>query len=134
MNAENNSASLLGVHVVLVVEEAERLTLFKQALEHWGALVSAGSSADWVERVLNRLQADALVIDVDGAQRDALIAAARSVPLCCNGSVPALALSASRDDRQLLLAAGFREHLTKPVHAAHLCRAVGDLVDKRFEL
>lgn len=122
------STSLRGVHVLLLCDDAERLALFKQALEYAGALTNACASTDDAERIMERLRANVVVVQMRPAsERSRFIAALRALPKEHGGAIPALVLTGSADEGESLLAEGFQRHLTMPVHAAELCRAVAAL-------
>jgi len=122
------SASLRGAHVLLLCDDAERLALFKQALEYAGALTTACASVDEAHAVTERLRANVVVVQLRATgEHSRFIAALRALPMDRGGAIPALVLTGSAADAESLLAAGFHRHLTMPVHAAELCRALATL-------
>src|SRR5712664_4972681 len=117
-------ASLRGVHVLLLCDDAERLALFKQALEYAGALTNACASVDDAHAVTERLRANVVVAQLRAAgEHSRFITALRALPADRGGTIPALVLTGSAADAESLLAAGFPRHLPMPVHAAEVCRA-----------
>jgi CheY-like chemotaxis protein len=119
---------LRGVHVLVLCDDTERCELFKQAIEYCGAFTTAVESTARALRVMERLQVNALVVDLPSADRLACIAMVRAAPPEVGGAVPALALSGVFEDREPLLAAGFQEHLTMPVRGAELCAMLATLL------
>lgn len=113
MNA--GTASLAGVDVLVVDDEPDTLTLFREALEAAGATVRAVTSAGEAERENIDRPPDLLVTDlalpgVDGFE---LLAAVRKT----NAKVTAVAVTAFArlDDRSRSVAAGFDAHVSKPI-------------------
>ena len=115
------SPSLAGLKILVVDDEDDTLTMFREALDDAGSDVRAASSGPAALAIAKEWQPDLLVTDLglpgmDGYQ---LLAALR------NGSgvtCPAVAVSAYArlDDRSRTLAAGFQAHVAKPVDPASL--------------
>jgi CheY-like chemotaxis protein len=123
--------SLRGIHVLLLCDDAERCALFAQALRYAGALATACASADEASAAMARVRANVLVVEVRAAsERSRFITALRALPTEEGGGLPALALTGTADDRAALLAEGFQLHVTMPVHAVELCRAVAGLAEE----
>jgi CheY-like chemotaxis protein len=124
----SRAATLRGVHILLVCDDAERCELFAQALKYAGALITTCTSPDEANTVMERLRVNVLVVELRTAHaRARFIAAVRAWPSERGGHVPALALTGSHDDGEALRAAGFQLHLTMPVRAVELCAAVAAL-------
>ena len=120
--------SLRGVHVLVVCDDAERCTLFANALRYAGAVATTCRSADEARRVMERLYPNVIIVELrDADARLRLIAALRGLPDEHGSKSPALALTRSHDDADALLESGFQLHLTMPVRAAELCGAVATL-------
>ena len=125
MRRHANAASLRGVHVLLVCDDEERRTLFANALEYDGALVTASASADHARTVMERVRANVIVVELRTADECArFMTMVRAVPADLGGKTPALALTRSHDDSEKLLAAGYQQHVAMPVRAVELCSAV----------
>ncbi len=125
-------ASLAGVRVLVVDDEAELRELLSAVLGQQHAVVSrAGSAAEGLD-VLVREQPHVLVADVamPGENGYQLLARVRSLPADRGGRTPAVALSAQSGpaDRQRALRAGFQVYLAKPVEPAELVRVLAELV------
>jgi CheY-like chemotaxis protein len=120
--------------VLVVDDDADGRELVAVTLENYGAHVlsaaSAGEAFDLLrtERV-DMLLADIAMPDEDGYQ---LIRRIRASQLPGHASIPAVALTsfARQEDRQQALQAGFQLHLTKPIDAWALVRAVVSLAQK----
>jgi CheY-like chemotaxis protein len=120
--------ALGGVHVLVVCDDGERCTLFAQALRYAGALVTTSHSADDASALMDGLRANVIVVELrDAEARTRLVSALRALPEERGGKSPALALTRSHDDADVLLASGFQLHVAMPVRAVELCRAVAML-------
>jgi CheY-like chemotaxis protein len=114
--------------VLLVCDDEERCELFAQALKYASALVTMCVSADDALAVMERVRANVLVVELRAAaERARLIGAVRALPAEQGGKIPALALTASHEDGEALLAGGFHLHVVMPLRAAELCGAVATL-------
>ncbi len=122
------AAALSGVHVLVVDDQLDTRDLIERLLSERGAAVTTATSAGEALARIEAATPDVLVADiampaVDGYE---LI---RRLRVRAHGAVPAVALTAfARDeDRARALAAGYDEHLAKPVEAAALLSAVARL-------
>ena len=134
-DARDPSAHVLaGVRVLLVDDEPDARELLAVVLERFGASVTVVASARDALAALDRALPDVIVSDIAMPDEDgrALLRAVRARPAASGGRVPALALSAYArgEDRAEALAAGFEEHLSKPVKIEVLVRALAALVDR----
>jgi CheY-like chemotaxis protein len=118
---------LVGIHVLVVEDNADARDLFRTILQYAGALVTVASSAEQALEMCEEIVPDVLVTDVAMPERDGFWLVAelrrregrdrRSIPIVAvTGQGPA---SAGRYD-----AAGFVEVLRKPVDPWELCRVV----------
>ncbi|HYE91753.1 MAG TPA: PAS domain S-box protein [Terriglobales bacterium] len=125
------AASLRGVRVLVVDDDADGLELARTVLGHAGAEVRTCASPATVPAALAGWTPDALALDIELPGEDGydLLRRLREHGL----RAPALALTAySRgEDRRRALAAGFVRHLSKPVDPGELTAAVADLVGRR---
>ena len=125
---------LAGVRVLVVEDEPDAREMVAVLLRHYGAEVRvAGSAAEaWGQLSAGELP-DVLISDLSMPEEDgyALIARVRALP--AGGQIPAVALTAHAraEDRQRALAAGFQEHLAKPVDPDELIRTVAGLTARR---
>jgi PAS domain S-box-containing protein len=128
-------ASLPGVHVLIVEDEADARELLVAILQRAGADVFAVASSVEALRTLNQWRAEILVSDIGLPDEDgyALIHKVRELDPDHGGAIPAIALTANArvEDRARALAAGFQQHMAKPVDPAELTRAIAQIVDLR---
>jgi len=124
--------ALLGVHVLVVDDDADARQLLCTVLQYCGALVTMAASAHEAMTVLARVTPDAVVSDIAMPGHDGywLIRELRALPSNHGGGIPAIALTAhgAAHGPDRTLAAGFQAHLRKPVDPWELCRAVAGLV------
>jgi PAS domain S-box-containing protein len=124
-----SDASLAGVNILLVDDEPDTLTMFREALEKAGARVRAAGSGPEALRVLEDWQPDLLVTDLGLPGMDGY-ELFRAVRLKRSGrAFPAVAVSAYArlDDRDRALAAGFIAHVSKPIDPLSLVRLLSSL-------
>jgi CheY-like chemotaxis protein len=123
--------ALLGVHVVVVDDDASARDLLKTVLEYCGALVTVVESAPDALRALQRVTPDVLLSDIAMPEHDGywLIDQLRMLPTATARAVPAVAITGHSDvhgpDRTL--GSGFTAHLRKPVDPWELCRVIANL-------
>jgi CheY-like chemotaxis protein/anti-sigma regulatory factor (Ser/Thr protein kinase) len=123
---------LRGLKILLVEDEIDTRDLLVQMLLASEAEVREAESATVALDILKQWQADILVSDismpeVDGYAFIRQVRAGNHRP-----SVPAIALTAHAraEDRRIALAAGFQEHLAKPVSLIELARSIAKLVGR----
>ncbi|MBD2461278.1 PAS domain S-box protein [Oscillatoria sp. FACHB-1407] len=128
----SSHANLDGVRVLVVDDEADNLDLVTFILEQAGATVTAVASAleglkHFQQDVPDILLADIGMPDVDGYN---FLHQIRQLPLERGGQVPAIALTAyaSKTDQLQALAAGFQQHIAKPITPDHLLTEIQHLV------
>jgi signal transduction histidine kinase/CheY-like chemotaxis protein len=128
---EEETPRLDGLRLLLVDDEADALELVSEVLREQGAEVHGVASARQALEALPTLRPHVLVSDIGMPEMDgiALVRAIRALPSERGGQTPAIALTAfaRAEDRQRALAAGYQEHLSKPVEIAPLSRAVARL-------
>jgi len=132
-------ATLGGIDIVVVDDEADARELIRMVLaQHGGDVRLAASAADALALLAER-RPDLLVADIGMPEMDGygLIRRIRSASDPGLASVPAIALTAygRTEDRERALGAGFQHHLAKPVLPDELvnvvARAVGRLATGR---
>jgi CheY-like chemotaxis protein/two-component sensor histidine kinase len=127
---------LTGRHVVLVEDEPDGRELLARCLEIAGAQVVAAGSAEEAMEAIRRRHPDVLVSDIAMADEDgySLVRRLRLLPPDEGGRIPAVAVSAyaREEDRLRALAAGFHEHLAKPLDPADLVAIVARLARRDF--
>ncbi|MDZ8027140.1 MAG: PAS domain S-box protein [Nostoc sp. DedQUE11] len=118
--------------ILVVDNEADSLEFIVFVLEQAGAEVIGATSADEALALFIQSQPDLLVSDIGMPDRDGymLIQQLRTLPLEQGGQVPAIALTAYAGDinYQQAIAAGFQQHLPKPVEPEVLIRVIADLL------
>jgi CheY-like chemotaxis protein len=126
--------ALAGVHVLVVDDDADVLELFAVVLTAAGADVSTTDNAHDAIALATRLKPDAIVSDIAMAGEDGywLVRELRRLPADLLGPVPVIAATAygREHPRARVIAAGFAEHVQKPVDPEQLCRLVATLVGR----
>lgn len=124
---------LQGVEVLIVDDQADMRDLVVMVLQQAGATVKTAASADEALTLLEHDLPDVLISDigmprVDGYQ---LIRQLRQRPQQQGGQLPAIALTAyaSEGNHQEAIAAGFQQHLAKPIEPADLVAAIASLLN-----
>jgi two-component system CheB/CheR fusion protein len=122
---------LTGIEVLLVEDEPSTLATMRRLLERKGARVRAVESAAAARTAFAAQRPDVIVSDIGLPGEDGY-AFLKDLRARCNGAdarVPSLALTAFArvEDRKQALAAGFDEHLTKPVDTERLIAVIAAL-------
>jgi PAS domain S-box-containing protein len=124
---------LRGLKILLVEDEIDTRELLVQMLSVCQAQVREAESASVALEILTEWQPDILVSDISMPDVDgySFIQQVRAGTL--HPAVPAIALTANAraEDRQLALAAGFQEHLPKPVTLADLTRSIAKVLGRQ---
>ncbi|OYD92265.1 hypothetical protein CDG76_22145 [Nostoc sp. 'Peltigera membranacea cyanobiont' 210A] len=121
-----------GLKVLLVDDERDTRELIAFILEQSGALVIQAASAMEALRIMPQFQPNLLLSDIGMPEVDGymLIRQIRAMSPELGGKIPAIALTAyaGEVDYQQAIAAGFGQHITKPVEPAKLLRAIANLI------
>ena len=123
--------SLNGIHVLVVVHDAEGRELLAAILRYCGALVTTVAGADEALAAMRLVKADALVVEVrPGADGLHLIRKVRALKPEEGGVIPAVAVNAVRGGIAVeqARAAGFDGFLDTPLDPWALCRLISSLV------
>jgi len=129
-------ASLYGLDILVVDDDADILDLMKYILEDKGAEVVVVTSVREAIAALiaepsryNVVCADIGMADEDGFS---LIRQVRAMGTEAGGQIPAVAITAYASDRerQQAMDAGFQMHMAKPVDPTQLIRAVANLTGR----
>jgi signal transduction histidine kinase/CheY-like chemotaxis protein len=127
--------SLSGIRALVVDDEHDARDLVTTVLEEAGAAVTSASSVRAAIDVLTSASFDVIVSDIGMAGEDgySLIQRVRADDSPVTRHIPALALTAFAriEDRARALAAGFQEHVGKPVDPSVLVNAVATLARRR---
>ena len=128
----DDSPDLNGVKVLLVDDERDTRELIAFILEQSGAVVTQAASAVEALQVMPQFQPNLLLSDIGMPEVDGymLIRQIRAMSPEMGGRIPAIALTAyaAEVDYQQAIAAGFGQHITKPVEPAKLIRAIANLI------
>ncbi|MGL5872648.1 MAG: response regulator, partial [Xenococcaceae cyanobacterium] len=134
-NSSKSNFDLKGVRVLLVDDTPEHVEFLLFALEQQGVRCMIVSSAKDALSAIetfkpNVLVSDIAMPDIDGYQFLRLL---RSLPGDRGGQIPAIALSAyARDeDRIKALAAGFHQHISKPIEPYLLVAAIAEVLQNK---
>jgi PAS domain S-box-containing protein len=122
------AGALSGISVLVVDDELDTRDVIVASLSRLGAQVAAVGSAREAMIALPERRPDVLIADIEMPEMDgyALVRWMRSLPPMGGGGTPALALTAYArpEDRRAALAAGFQDHLAKPVRPEEMVRMV----------
>ena len=126
---------LAGFHILIVDDEADARFLTSKLLAVGGAKVTVVGSAGDALHAMRLHRFDAMVADIGMPGEDgyALIRAVRSLTVEEGAQLPAIAVTAyaSVHDRQQALAAGFDDHVAKPISPQELVSAIANLISLR---
>ena len=115
-------AILAGLKVLVVDDEPDNREFLVAAIEQLGATATAAASAAEAIAILQQSPPNILVSDIGMPVEDgySLIRKVRSSELGTAKRLPAVALTAyaSEQDRDRAIAAGYDEHLAKPINSA----------------
>ena len=123
--------ALVGLHILVVDDEADARDLFRTVLEYCGALVTVAPSALDAMAVLDRVTPDAILTDVAMPSHDGywLVSTVRKLPPDRGGNIPVIAITAYGEQHapERTLSNGFHSHLRKPLDPWELCRSLGSI-------
>lgn len=130
-----NACRLDHVRVLVVEDQPDTRELITVILRGGGAEVLAAGSAEEALEVLHRFRPHVLLSDIQMPGKDgySLIQEIRALPAEEGGNLPAAALTAyaTAADRQRALAAGYQEHVPKPVEPSTVLETVSMLAGRR---
>jgi CheY-like chemotaxis protein len=119
-------APLHGLRILVVEDDRDSLDVLQQALEFFGAHVTAVGSAEEARHRLESGQPDVLVADIELGRETGteLLTWLRARPDTRVSRIPAVAITAHRHYAEAECSPGFADWLLKPVRADDLCAAV----------
>lgn len=130
----SQSLSLEACRILLVEDEADTRELLTFMLEQAGARVTAVASAAAALSALAELIPDVLLSDIGMAEMNgySFMRQVRSLAPEQGGHIPAIALTAyaGEYDQKQAIAAGFQQHLSKPVQPDILVKAIAQLLPR----
>jgi len=126
--------ALAGIRVLVVEDHDDTREFVATVLGQYGAEVTTATSARTAVAAFERARPHVLVSDIamPGEHGYSLIETVRALPPEQGGRVPALALTAyvRPEDREHVLAAGFNQHMAKPIDPIDLASAVAQLAKR----
>ncbi len=129
------SLDLNGVRVLVVDDETDSRELVAFILQEAGAEVVTAASATQALMVLTQFKPDVLVSDIGMPEINGymFLQQVRALSPEQGGQIPALALTAYAGDynQQLAVAAGFQQHVSKPVEPTALVVTIINIVRQR---
>jgi signal transduction histidine kinase len=127
--------SLAGVRLLVVDDEADAREVMRFMLERGGARVRTADCAAQALDAVREERPDILISDIGMPVEDGyvLVRRLRAMEEGLGRRLPAIALTAyaSEEDHRRARAAGFDEHLSKPVDPARLIEVAAGLVGRR---
>ncbi len=117
---------LEGLRVLIVDDERDTLDWMTVLLEQSGAIVQTASSATRAFAAVEQFQPNVLLSDIGMPEEDGYSLLKRVRSCETSRQIPAIALTAYAriEDRERAIAAGFQDHLTKPIDPEKLINAV----------
>ena len=120
--------NLEGLKVLVVDDDQDTVDFFAVALSACGAVVTTATSARIALRLANDVTPDVILSDIAMPDRDGywLVSEIRRLPDETRRRIPIVAATAfgHEHSRSRALAAGFNEHLQKPVDPEVRCQTV----------
>ena len=133
-HSKRGSVRLDDVHVLLVEDDDDSRKLLSTMLKRHGARVTSTKSAAEALSVFSSEIPDLLISDIGMPDQDGyeFIRKLRALPREKGGQTPAIALTgyASRKDRDRALAAGYHQHIAKPIEQTEMITAIAALVGR----
>ncbi len=128
--ASEPSFDLSGMKILVVDDEADSRDLISFILEQENATIIAASSGVEALQIVQETIPDLIISDIGMPEMDGymLMRQLKTMPQGKHILAIALTAYAGEIDRQLAKAAGFEQHLAKPVEPAQLLNAISNLV------
>lgn len=130
-----SSLPLANLRILVVDNEADMRELIATILEQTGAQIKVLTSAMEALETLDSFNPDIVISDIGMPEMDGyeLLRQIRSRSSEQGGNIPAIALTAYAGEinQQQALAAGFQQHIAKPVEPEELVQAIMNLVKLR---
>jgi hypothetical protein len=125
------TSPLVGLSILVVDDDADTREYLSFVLEQAGATVICAASADEALQVLLQSTPDILLSDIGMPEMDGymLMRRVRAMPWDRGGEIPAIALTAYAGEmnQQQAIAAGFQQHIAKPIEPEYLIQAITSL-------
>ncbi|MBD2503014.1 hybrid sensor histidine kinase/response regulator [Anabaena azotica] len=127
--------NLQGLRMVVVDDDADTLQLLSLILEQYGIEVKAVSSAREALQAIAQTKPDILLSDIGMPDIDGymLIKQIRDMEVASDTRLRAIALTAFAGETnfQKIMAAGFQQHLTKPVEPSELATVIANVMQNK---
>ncbi|MBD3884062.1 response regulator [Phormidium tenue FACHB-886] len=137
LNPPASPHPLAGIHILLVDDDTDTRDVIAFTLEQSGAIVAAAASVVEALQIFGQKKFDLLISDIGMPDADGytLMRQIRALPAAAGGKILAIALTAYAGEfnRRQALAAGFQQHLAKPIEPDELIRAVLALLSGKLE-
>jgi len=133
-NLHSSPLPLAGLRILVVDDERDTLGWMTILLEQSGAIVHSALSAEKAFAAIEQFKPNILLSDIGMPEEDGYMLLKR-VRASENGSqIPAIALTAYAriEDRERAIAAGFQDHLAKPIDPEQLIKAVIKIRAREF--
>jgi len=133
-NLHSSPLPLAGLRILVVDDERDTLGWMTVLLEQSGAIVHSALSAEKAFAAIEQFKPNILLSDIGMPEEDGYMLLKR-VRASENGSqIPAIALTAYAriEDRERAIAAGFQDHLAKPIDPEQLIKAVIKIRAREF--
>lgn len=131
-----NVTDLTGTHILVVDDDADMRELAEFILIQFGAQVTTAASAVEALNIFSQFIPDLLLCDIGMPEMDgySLMRQIRQWLPQEGGTIPAIALTAYAGEinQQQALAAGFHQHISKPVEPEELVQAIFQLLHPCF--
>jgi CheY-like chemotaxis protein len=125
---------LAGLHVLIVDDDPDTLEVFTMALRACGGDVTTADNASDALALAVRMRPHVIVSDIAMVGEDGywLVGRLRQLPADMMPNVPVIAATAHgrEHSRSRALAAGFTEHVQKPIDPEALCRLVAKVAGR----
>jgi len=129
----SSDTPLAKLQILVVDDDTDTRDFYTVALEQAGAIVTATSSVEETLQALAQSKPDILVSDIGMPGEDGYTLIRQVRAMETQGKqLPAIALTAyaGEFDQKQAIAAGFQQHLSKPIEPQELIEAVATLVNK----
>ena len=123
---------LSDVHILVIDDDADSRGFVAYVLEQVGAIVTSAASGQDALQSITVSMPDLIISDIGMPEMDGYMLMQHIRTLKEGSTVPAIALTAyaSEMDQKQALAAGFQEHLSKPLEPAKLMMTIAHLLSR----
>lgn len=124
-----SSLPLAGLRILVVDDELDTRELLTFVLEQHGAIAEAAASAEQALKAVAQSSFDLLLSDIGMPEQDGYTLM-QKIRQLNNSSITAIALTAyaREEDRDRAIAAGFQQHMAKPIEPLELVSTIVELI------